>query len=163
VYRVVEALGRLVGRADAATALAARMRADVDAVEAAQRGAPRVRVYYELDPTPYAVGPGSFVGALLQRAGGDNVIPAALGDFPRISSEVVIAGDPEVMLGLSLDDAALRPGWSRLTAVQRRAVDKLTPLEESLVSRPGPRLGEGLAVLARHLHRGAAPAARREP
>jgi iron complex transport system substrate-binding protein len=153
VYRVVETVGKLAGKSAEAAALATRIRADVDEVARGARALPRVRVYDELDPTPYTVGPGSFVGALLDLAGGDNVIPAGLGDFPRISSELVIARDPEVMIGLSLTDALRRPGWSSITAVKRGAVEMLTPAEQGLVSRPGPRLAEGLSVLVRHLHR----------
>ncbi len=151
VYRVIETVGRLVGKADAGAALSARVRADVERVEKEARGARRVRVYYELDPTPYTVGPGSFLGTMLAKVGGDNIVPAALGDFPQISPELVIAGDPELMLGLTVDEAAIRPGWSHLTAVRHRAVHKLTPAEQNLVTRPGPRLGEGLAVLARYV------------
>jgi len=160
VYRVIEVVGRLVGKRDAAVALAARVRADIERVEADVRSGRRVRVYYELDPTPYTVAPGSFLGALLARVGGDNVIPKGTEDFPRIGPEVVIAGDPEVMIGLTAEDAARRPGWSHITAVRRGAVYKLTPAEENLVSRPGPRLGEGLAVLARYLRRGAGEGSR---
>jgi iron complex transport system substrate-binding protein len=160
VYRVVETVGQLVGKGSEAAALARRMRAEVEEVARGARALPRVRVYDELDPTPYTVGPGSFVGTLLDLAGGDNVIPAGLGDFPRISSELVIARDPEVMIGLSLTDALRRPGWSSITAVKRGAVETLTSAEQGLVSRPGPRLAEGLSVLVRHLHR--SPAAPRE-
>jgi iron complex transport system substrate-binding protein len=153
VYRVVETIGRLAGREPAASALAARMRADVHAVEERLGSLPRVRVYDELDPTPFTVGPGSFVGALLAKAGGDNIVPGGLGDFPRISPELVIARDPEVILGVTLDDASRRPGWSGITAVRKGACDVLTASEQSVVSRPGPRLADGLTVLARHLHR----------
>jgi iron complex transport system substrate-binding protein len=153
VYRVVETIGRLTGKGPAAAALAASMRDEVAGVAARLRALPRVRVYFELDPTPYTVGPDSFVGALLDKAGGDDIVPAGLGDFPRISPELVIAKDPEVILGVSLADAARRPGWSGITAVRHGAVDVLGASEQSLVSRPGPRLAEGLAALGRRLHR----------
>jgi iron complex transport system substrate-binding protein len=158
VYRVLEILGRLVGRSPEAAALAATMRRDVDALAARVRALPRVRVYDELDPTPYTVGPGSFVGALLDMAGGDNIVPADLGEFPRISPELVIARDPEVILGVPLAEAAGRPGWAGITAVKRGAVHTLTPAEQGLLSRPGPRLAEGLALLGRRLHPDRGPA-----
>jgi iron complex transport system substrate-binding protein len=156
VYRVIEVIGRLAGRVPEATALAAGLRRDVEALAARFRALSRVRVYYEVDPTPYTVGPGSFLGALLDMAGGDNVVPAGLGEFPRISPELVIAKDPEVILGVSLAEAARRPGWAGITAVKRGAVEALTLAEQALLSRPGPRLAEGLALLGRRLHRGAA-------
>jgi len=74
VFRVIETVGKMVGRTKEAAVLAARIRRDVASVEE-RSGRERVRVYYELDATPYTVGPGSFVGVLLAKAGGDNVIP----------------------------------------------------------------------------------------
>jgi iron complex transport system substrate-binding protein len=159
VYRLVGVIGQLSGKGPAAAALSASMRREIEGVASRFRALPRVRVYQEIDPTPYTVGPGSFLGALLDKAGGDNVIPAGLGDFPRISPELVIAKDPEVILGVSLADAARRPGWAGITAVKRGAVDVLDPAEQSLVTRPGPRLAEGLSVLGRHLHRAPLPPA----
>jgi iron complex transport system substrate-binding protein len=156
VYRVIGVIGGLTGRSNEAAALAVSMRRRVEELEAGYRRRPRVRIYYELDPTPYTAGPGSFVGALLDKAGGDNIVPAELGDFPRISPELVIAKDPEVILGVSLADAARRPGWAGIAAVRRGTVEVLTTAEQGLVSRPGPRLAQGLEVLGRHLHHGQA-------
>jgi iron complex transport system substrate-binding protein len=157
VFRVIGAVGHLTGRDGAAAALVTRIHAEMDAIETPLRDKPRVRVYYELDATPYTVGPGSFVGVMLSKAGGENIIPAALGEFPRISPELVIAGDPQVILGVSREEAAHRPGWSAITAVRTGRVDTLTPLEQSLVTRAGPRLAEGLRVLAHRLHPEVAP------
>jgi iron complex transport system substrate-binding protein len=152
VFRVIETVGRMVGRTKEAAVLAARIRRDVASVEDRLRSRDRVRVYYELDATPYTVGPGSFVGVLLSKAGGDNVIPAGIGDFPKISPEVVVSGDPSIILGASLADVSTRSGWAQIDAVRNGRVYKLPEAESRLVVRPGPRLVQGLRALARHLH-----------
>ncbi len=152
VFRVIETVGRMVGRTKEAAVLSAGIRRDVASVEERLQGRERVRVYYELDATPYTVGPGSFVGVLLSKAGGDNVIPAGLGDFPKISPEVVVAGDPSIILGASLADVSTRSGWAQIDAVRNGRVYKLPESESKLMVRPGPRLAQGLRVLARHLH-----------
>jgi len=157
VFRIVAVVGHLTGRDAAAEALAVRMHAEMDAVEIPLRDLPRVRVYYEIDATPYSVGPDSFIGAMLARAGGEDIIPAALGDFPRISPELVIERDPQVILGVTREEAARRPGWAPISAVRAGRVDMLTPAERDLVTRPGPRLAQGLRVLARRLHPEVAP------
>ena len=41
------------------------------------------------------------------------------------------------------------PGWSRLRAVQ---AGRITTITDEAVLRPGPRIAEGLARLARALH-----------
>jgi iron complex transport system substrate-binding protein len=155
VFAVTTALGRLVGRAAEAEAVGATLRREVGRVEAAVGGRAPVRVYYEIDATPYTVGPRSFVGTLIAKAGGRNVVPEGLGDFPKIAPELVVSADPEVMVGLSLDEARARPGWAAVAAVRSGRVRPLTPEERTVVTRPGPRLAEGLRVLAAILHPGA--------
>jgi iron complex transport system substrate-binding protein len=152
VFREIESVGQLVGRRDAAKQLTARMHAELAALEASVRGAPRVSVYYELDPTPYSVGPGSFIGLLLDKAGAQNIVPKELGDFPKLSPELILAQNPAVILGAHLPDLTQRPGWSQLSAVQHGRVYTLTPDEDHLISRPGPRLPEALRILIHHLH-----------
>jgi iron complex transport system substrate-binding protein len=152
IFRIIETVGKMVGRTTEAAALVARMTAGVAAVEQHLRKSDRVRVYYELDRTPYTVGPSSFVGVLLAKAGGENVIPAGLGDYPKISPEVVVLGNPSIILGASLADASTRSGWSQIDAVRNGRVYKLPETESRLVVRPGPRMVEGLRVLAHRIH-----------
>jgi iron complex transport system substrate-binding protein len=152
VYRVIEVTGKLVGRPREAAELLTRMRNEIAAVEASAHALPPVSVYYELDPTPYSVGPSSFIGVLLAKAGGLNIVPQALGDFPKLNPELVLSSNPSVIIGASLEDVARRPGWSALTAVKTRQVYQWSSSEAHLVSRPGPRLPEGLRALAQRLH-----------
>ncbi|MGH7438978.1 MAG: ABC transporter substrate-binding protein, partial [Polyangiaceae bacterium] len=100
----------------------------------------------------YTVGPHSFVGTMIAKAGGRDIVPESLGDFPKISPEAVIAGNPEVIFGVPLRDARVRPGWDKIDAVRSGRVYKLSPEEGELVARPGPRIAEGLRVLLRHIH-----------
>lgn len=152
VERVIALTGKLLGRPREAAELLARMRAEIAAVEASVRTVPPVSVYYELDPTPYTVGPSSFIGVLLSKAGGANIVPETLGDFPKINPELVIASNPAVIIGASLDEVTRRPGWSDLSAVKTRRVYEWSGAEAHLLSRPGPRLAEGLRALAQRLH-----------
>jgi cobalamin transport system substrate-binding protein len=157
VYRVMFVVGKLVGRPKEAATLADGVRGAVDAEALRLQGLPRTRVYYELDPTPYAVGPESFIGELLTKAGGVNVVPAGIGEFPKVSPEVIAAADPEVVLGEDYETVARRPGWERTAAVKNHRVFSLTPAERAIVVRPGPRLAEGLRVLSKLLHPEASP------
>jgi iron complex transport system substrate-binding protein len=157
VFRVIGVIGRLVDRSDEAERISDRIRDEASSLARRMESRPRVRVYYELDSTPYTVGPSSFIGVMLRKAGGDNVIPAGLGDFPRVSPELVIAENPEIILGASLDEVAARPGWARVAAVLSGRVEALPPRESRLVARPGPRIAEGIRALARRLHPGVEP------
>ncbi len=152
VFDVIARTGKLVGRGARALELVQQTRQDIAIVQAALRGFARVSVYFELHATPYAVGPESFVGVLLSKAGGDNVVPMGLGEFPKVSPELIAAANPEIILGASLSEIRRRPGWTALRAVQDGRVFSLTAEERDIVVRPGPRLAAGLRVLAHLLH-----------
>jgi iron complex transport system substrate-binding protein len=72
-----------------------------------------------------------------------------------IPLEQLIDQDPEVIVlgdaayGTCPDSVATRPGWDVMTAV---ADGNLPPVNDLIVTRPGPRIGEGLAELALAIH-----------
>lgn len=146
-----------------ANALLARMQAEVDqqAKALAAQAPAGQKVYFEVDATPYAAGPDSFIGQLLQRLGARNVLPPNLGPFPRITPEYVLRQQPELIIHTPQTPSAsfaTRPGWSRMPAVRSGRICALDLVETDVVSRPGPRLGEAARALARCLEmRGTAP------
>lgn len=153
-------LGVLLGLEDAAARLARELEDGFAAVRAAVDGLPRPSVFVEIDATPYAAGPTSLVGAVVAMAGGANVIDAAMGDYPQVDPEHVVARDPEVILlmdapyGVTAAHVAARPGWSVLRAVRDGRVVEMTITETDALSRPGPRLVEAAWAIARLLHPG---------
>lgn len=108
------------------------------------------RMYFEVDATPYAAGAGSFVGETLARLGMANVVPAALGPFPRLNPEFVVRSDPDIIVAAERELASMgeRPGWDRLTALKQHRVCGFAPGRYELLVRPGPRLGEAALALA---------------
>ncbi|MBE3599768.1 MAG: ABC transporter substrate-binding protein [Limnochordaceae bacterium] len=158
IFDNIETLGLLLDRQAEARALNERLRAEVSRIAASVAGRPRPTVYYEIDETPYSVGPDSFIGTLLEKAGGRNVVPASLGTFPKISPELVIAADPDVILlgdapyGVTPQKLASRPGWSRLRALREGRVVALTQAQVDVLNRPGPRVVEALRFLVEALH-----------
>ena len=153
-------LGALLGLEAEAAALGAGLAEGFDAVRAAVADLPRPTVFVEIDATPYAAGPTSLVGAVVALAGGAHVVDAALGDYPQVDPEHVIAQDPEVILlmdapyGVTAAQVAARPGWAGLRAVRDGRVVELTVAEVDALSRPGPRLVDAAWAIARLLHPG---------
>lgn len=107
------------------------------------------RVYFEVNAGPYAAGPGSFIGELLSQLGLANVVPAALGPFPRLSPEFVVQADPDVVMVSALDAPALaqRPGWAQLRAQRNARVCVFAPAQHDVLVRPGPRLAEAARLM----------------
>jgi iron complex transport system substrate-binding protein len=162
VYRNIEMLGSVMEVPGRARGVTLAMRGRVAAVRARVAGARRPRVFYEVDGTdtvrPFTAGPASFIHELLELAGGENVAAAAKGIWPQVSLEQILKADPEVII-LGHEVAAntpptpemvmRRPGWHHVTAVRRGAIHIV---DGRLVSRPGPRIVEGLEALARVIH-----------
>ncbi len=157
-YDFLATLGRLLGREDEAADLVARLQGELAAVGEALEGVAPPSVFVEIDPTPYSAGQGSYLDELLTLAGGRNVVPPSLGPFPQVDPEFVVLEDPQVVLlldapfGVTAAQVASRPGWGGLSAVAEGRVYELTDEQADALSRPGPRLGEAVRLLAGILH-----------
>jgi iron complex transport system substrate-binding protein len=156
VLRDIELVGASVGRTDEARDLVAAMRADLDQVAAAVAGEPKPRVFYELDATSeiYTAADDSFVEEMIELAGGDPITTGSATSF-SISIERLVEADPELILlgdaayGVTPDIVAARPGWAVMTAVREGRIE---PVDDIVITRPGPRLVEGLRQLAAAIH-----------
>ena len=157
VLKDIALVGAAVGLSHASTAMTATMQAGFDAVSSATAGLSRPRAFYELDTSTgpiYTVADGSFTKEMITLAGGDPITSGSTTDF-SIPLEKLIKADPELIL---LGDAAYgttaaqvkgRPGWKVMTAVKTGAI---RPVDDLIVTRPGPRLVEGLRALAVAIH-----------
>ncbi|MEO6351337.1 MAG: helical backbone metal receptor [Candidatus Limnocylindrales bacterium] len=152
----IRLIGRAIGTADEAEAMAADMDARIDEVANAVASLPRPRVFYEIGNEPEIFGPApdSFVQDMVELAGGDAITTTDPAVF-SISLERLVSEDPEVIVlgdaayGVCPDSVLSRPGWQTITAVREHDV---RPVDDIVVTRPGPRLGEGLAALALTIH-----------
>ncbi|WP_261665075.1 ABC transporter substrate-binding protein [Deinococcus sp. Marseille-Q6407] len=152
VFQKIVVLGKLTNRETGAARTVTSMRRELGALERTVVNRPKVSTYYEVDPAPYSVGPNSFIGTLITRAGGKTIVPASLGDFPKIDPELIVKSNPQVMIGLSLNDARRRPGWQNLQAVRGGRVYQPSAEERDALSRPGPRLPQAMRTLIRMIH-----------
>jgi iron complex transport system substrate-binding protein len=148
-------IGRLTGAVAAADALVEKMRAEAEDVERRVAGEPPVTCFFEVYYPPLTtVGPETFIGDLLRRAGCRSVSEGAKSDYPEWSVEDLVREGPQVYLvssesGASAAAVAKRPGFEAIGAV---AQGRVVPIDSDLVSRPGPRIVDGLRELAEALH-----------
>ncbi len=153
VHRVLGQLGRLLGSGDAERVW---HRIDADVTAAAQSlpaGVRGTRVYFEVGGGAYAAGEASFIGETLKRLGAANIVPAALGPFPKLNPEYVVRADPQlIMVGeRSAQGLAQRPGWDGIRAVREHRICRFTAAQIDVLVRPGPRMGEAARLMAQCL------------
>lgn len=156
VYAQIETIGEVSGHLEEAQAVTEEMETEIAAivsqVEDVDQGP---RVFHELDNTLFTVGPGSFQDGIYTLLKAQNVAQSTGEPFPKLGNEAVIAADPEVIaladgeFGESLETVAARPGWGSISAV---TTGRVLPVDDDLLSRPGPRVVDGVMELASILY-----------
>lgn len=107
------------------------------------------KVYIEVDSALYAAGPASYLGELLTALGAQNIVTNALGPFPKIAPEFVLAQQPEVIMQMhSGTSLAQRPGWRSLNAIQQGRLCQWSAEHLNILVRPGPRVAQASALMA---------------
>lgn len=157
VFAHIQTLGRMLDRSTEATALGMDLRQHIARVKARTQSAAPVRVLYVLNSEPLiTVGPGSFIDQLIGLAGGVNVAAKSATAYPRLSMEVVLQENPDILIfptgeaeGISESEQQAWRKWSTLAAVKR---NNLRQIPADLLNRPGPRIGIALELLADLLH-----------
>ena len=162
MYNNLEIIAQLTGHEDETKTLIDSLKTRVAAVdEKIKTVTDKPVVFYEFDATdatkPYTYGPGTFGDLLIARAGGVNLaVAAGIKDaYPQVSLEQVVKTNPTMIIlgdsnfGTTADAVKARAGWDVLDAVKN---DKIFAFDDNLVSRPGPRLVDGLEQLAKLLH-----------
>lgn len=146
VFRSLDELGGLLGLRDRAATVAAGVRESLAAVSAGGLGDPKPTVFYVLlgDP-PRTAGRRTFVGQLIEIAGGAPAFGELHDGWPEVSLEAVLAAQPDILVVPS--DATMievkhafagKPGWRDLNAVRE---GRVVVIPTDLLNRPGPQLG----------------------
>lgn len=149
----IRIVGQATATADTAEEVIASMQAELDEISAAVADRERVRVFIEVAQNPlFTAGTGTLINDLINAAGGENVVTQE--GYVGYSIEQLVTDDPAAYLatkGSMSDPADLeqRQGFAGLSAVKN---DRVYVLEDNLVSRPGPRVVQGVRQIAESLH-----------
>jgi iron complex transport system substrate-binding protein len=154
----IKLIGSAIGEDQAAVAMTNTMQQNIDATSQAVASLPKPRVFYEIgyQPDIYAPAPDSFVADMVNLAGGNPITTSDPSVF-SIPLEQLVVADPQVIVlgdaaypgGPCPADVAKRSGWGTMTAVKQ---SEIRPVDDIVVTRPGPRLADGLALLALAIH-----------
>jgi iron complex transport system substrate-binding protein len=156
VYEQIETIGEATGHVTEAEAVTADMKSEIAGILALVEDVTQgPRVFHELDNTLFTVGPGSFQDGIYTLLKAQNIAQSTGEPFPQLTTEALIAADPEVIaladgeFGESLETVAARPGWGGVSAV---TTGRVLPVDDDLLSRPGPRVVDGVKEVASILY-----------
>jgi iron complex transport system substrate-binding protein len=145
ILQMVRMLGGLIGCADRAEALAARLERGLDDMrERASRSSVRPRVYFEEWDDPLISGI-QWVEELIEIAGGDPIFPelrhAKLAKERVVQPDEVVRRHPDVIIAswcgkaVRKEKIASRAGWDALAAVR---AGHIYEIKSALILQPGP-------------------------
>lgn len=155
VFRSITTLGDLLGAGDRATSLVADLRKRTSAVEEAIKHVKLLKVFYQVSGEPlYTIGRDAYLTDLVRRAGGVSATADVPGAFPRFSDEAALAAQPEAIIlptggSMGTANSTVAAALKNSPAAVSNRVYKIN---DDHLSRPGPRLVDGLEEMARALH-----------
>ncbi|HKS30414.1 MAG TPA: cobalamin-binding protein [Pyrinomonadaceae bacterium] len=156
VFKSIEAIGDLVDERERAASVVNALRSRASSIEERVSKQKPLSVFYQLSAEPlYTAGRDSFITDLVRRAGGVSVTANVPGAWPRYSDEAALAARPEAVIMATGDSMGAQANVEvaeplrRSPAVQNNRVYKING---DFLSRPGPRLVDGLEQMARALH-----------
>jgi iron complex transport system substrate-binding protein len=165
ITATMRAVGRRVGRADAAEGVAGAIEADLDAIRASVAGRPRPgtallfgREQGELRGL-FASGGVGFLHDMLEVAGGVNVFADVALEGLQITTELALTRAPRVILEIRSGPewtsdriARERDAWRALPSLPAVGDGRIYFLTEELMSIPGPRVVDAILAMAGALH-----------
>lgn len=155
IFHSITVLGEMFGQSEQATLVAGALRKRAETVAAKISAVSPVSVFYQVSGEPlYTIGRDAYLTDLVRRAGGVSVTADVPGAFPRYSDEAALAARPEAIIlptggSMGSANATVAGPLRNSPAAQNNRVYKIN---DDHLSRPGPRLIDGLEEMAHALH-----------
>ncbi|UJB30747.1 ABC transporter substrate-binding protein [Chromobacterium sp. Beijing] len=160
VYRDIHNLGRIFDVEPRAQKVVAEMRAKVDGVAARiakRKATPSVFVYDSGEDRPFSAGRLAMPDALIQAAGGHNILNDVNASWTRVDWETVVARNPQVVVIIDYGKVTAQqkiaflqkhPALNKMAAVRDKRFIVL-PYDSAT---PGIANADAISALARGLH-----------
>ncbi|SET05049.1 iron complex transport system substrate-binding protein [Salinibacillus kushneri] len=157
-YEDIQTVGKATGAVEKADEVVGSMKEDVESVKSAVQDIPddeRKTVWIEVGEELFSAGSGTFLNELVETAGGKNIISDQEG-WPQVNEEEVIQANPDVIfltyasyVENAVQKVKDRESWKDITAIKD---DQVYPLNSDITERAGPRITEGLQMIAENLY-----------
>jgi iron complex transport system substrate-binding protein len=159
LFEVIAKIGAATGRKRRANEIVSNIRQKLNRLSVLVNAEAKVRVLWVVQREPLRVaGRDTFVNEMIELAGGENAIGQTMHKYPPIGAEQVIACDADVIIEPAMaqedlpaqQDGAIRH-WSKFENLPAVSDGRVYVISGDTVSRLGPRLYEGVEIIARCL------------
>lgn len=150
VYQSIEKVGEIFGAKDKPNEIINGLKKRVADVEEKTKNADKPKVFVQIDKALYTIGKDSYMTDLITKAGGISVTKDLETAYPKLSKETALALNPDIII-LSESPSNNEPNevFKNSPAVKNGKVFKINA---DILSRPAPRIVDGLEQLAKVIH-----------
>jgi iron complex transport system substrate-binding protein len=150
IYQSIEKIGEIVGTKEKANEVVSSLKKRVAEVEEITKNYDKPKVFVQLDKALYTIGKDSFMTDLIAKAGGESATKDLATAYPKLSKETALALNPDIIiLSESPDNNEPNEVFKNSAAVRNGKVFKINA---DILSRPAPRIVDGLEQIAKGLH-----------
>ncbi|MFB3765187.1 MAG: ABC transporter substrate-binding protein [Methanotrichaceae archaeon] len=154
----IRKIGKITGKEAEASTLTSQMESRIKAVSDKVNQLPKKKVLYIVwhDPVQ-TVGKGTFEDEIIELAGGTNIFHELSG-YPQVDPEAIAVRNPEVIIACTgMGEGMDQPfQWAKtdksLNQTDARHNNRIYEADADIMTRPGPRIVEGLEMFARYIH-----------
>lgn len=157
VYGDIEQISTVMGLEDKGEEVIGSIQQQIEEVQEKVSDVEEKRqLYVEISPSPeiYTTGQKTFQQEILDHANVENLF-GDLEGWPQISEEEVIQRNPKIIATTvsytedPIEEIKAREGWNSIDAVEN---DQVFFLDSDMTSRPGPRIGEAVELVAKTVY-----------
>jgi len=159
LYEAISRIGEATAKRTEAADLALSLKSKLDSLSALLNEGEKTKVLWVIGRDPLRVaGRDTFVNEIVELAGGENAIGKTVHKYPPIGSEQVIAGAPDVIIEPAMGGKTVPEQqkdaleyWRRFENLPAVANNRIYVIAPDTVCRLGPRLHQGVEIVARCL------------
>ncbi len=156
-FTSIEKLGVALGKAETARELVSEMKSKYRELRLKVKGLASPKIFFEIGSDQWSVSDRTFIGDLIKKAGGTNIVGDLNVRYARINLETIISLKPDIIIISSMANSEKLPEikqkwrkWSTIPAVKN---DRVYIIQSDIVNRAGPRIVDALEQLVNIIHR----------
>jgi iron complex transport system substrate-binding protein len=156
----IQNIGTATGCRQRSDELAENISTQLDDLKSKLSSTTNVKVLWVVQPEPLRVaGRNTFINELIELAGGENAIGPTISQYPQIGTEELLVCGAQAIIqsamgksNISEQQQAAERSWSRWLSLPAVKNNRIYVVEPDTTLRLGPRLPQGIEIVARCLH-----------
>ncbi|MBD3647670.1 MAG: cobalamin-binding protein [Pseudomonadales bacterium] len=143
----VRRIGHLIGKRELGERLATEYLQELHGIRQRENAGDRSAIFFQIsDQSLYTVSNEHLIGQAIELCGGRNIFGDAPVPVPMVSTEAVLAANPDLIL-ISQPETGVRSPWVEKWRHFESLEGKIRTLDADLISRPSLRMLEGVKKL----------------